>query len=93
MQMASDRQTNPEEAGIDRATTPIQAGEAQWIMNAINRLDDRVSQNAKIHDERLRKVENSISSFRGWLAALGVALVILQIIALLAYRFLDISLK
>ena len=91
--MTSDRQSNPEEAGVPQVTTPMQLGEAQWIMNAINRLDDRVTQNAESQDERLRSVENTISSFKGWLAAIGIGLALLQIVALLAYRFLDISLK
>ena len=72
---------------------PDQATPSDWIMNAINRLDERVTENARIQDERLRAVENAISSFKGWLGAFGVGLVILQIIAFFAYRFLDISLK
>lgn len=87
--MLSNQKPDPELS----SPPPDQTTPSDWIMNAINRLDDRVTENAKIQDERLRTVENAISSFKGWLAAFGVGLVILQILAFLAYRFLDISLK
>ena len=103
--MASERHSNPEEAGVTNPTTPVQtAGESQWIMNAVNGLDRRIGENftvlsesidknASRYDDRLRKVEDSISSFKGSLRILGIVLVIVQILALLAYRYLDISLR
>ena len=103
--MVNQGQSNPEEAGVTTSASPVQAGgESQWILQSINSLDTRVGQNfmqlsekidhnAARQDARLRRAEESISSFKGWLKALGVGLVILQVLAFLAYRFLDISLR
>lgn len=91
--MVRDRQANPEDADATPISTPPQTGEGQWIMNAINRLDDRVTQNAANQDSRLRSVENTVSSLKGWIAGLGVGFAVLQILLFLALRFLDISLK
>ena len=77
----------------DSTPPPVQPGESQWIMYLLTRLETQVSTYSEGHDERLRSVENSISSFKGWLTAIGTALVIIQIISFLALKFLDISLK
>ena len=47
-------------------------------MLAINTLTDTVRANAESHDERLHQVEESVNKFKGWLAALGVGLVLLE---------------
>ena len=85
--MANSPQMNPEDAGVDRTTTPAGIGESPWVMNAINRLDERLEQRYEALDERLRSIEKAISSFKGWLAAAVLFLVLLQVFL----RVFDVS--
>ena len=71
---------------------PLHQGESQWILReldamrqSIEKLDARFE---KI-DERLRGIENSLSHYKGWIAAGFFALGILQIVL----QFLNVSVE
>ena len=58
-------------------------------MNAVNRLDERLEERYNSLDQRLRDVEKAISSFKGYVTAIAVVLVIIQIVL----RFIDFDIS
>ena len=72
------------------------SGESQWIMNAINRVDDNANRRAEGQDERLRTVETSVTSLKTtvkvWIGVFAGLTALLQLV-FFGLRFVDISLK
>ena len=66
---------------------PAQVGDSQWILTELRSIRDHLDRRFDALDERLRKTENTLSTYRGY----GLAAVALLLLLQIALRFFEVD--